>query len=219
MRIPPTTLAILTLACIAGSVADGADPLHVDIDRMIEAKAAGPVAKLADDAEFLRRVTLDLAGRVPTFKEATDFHADSTADKRAKLIDRLLASADFPRRMQEWFEVMVLERRAESSIKTEDWSKWLQTGFRDNTPWNQLVAKLLFVEKDDAANQPATKFLKATGRGGNSHQVPVRKLLGVFEGALDVGGQEVDPGRAPHPLEIEKRDLFVARVKGGSPMR
>ena len=171
MRISLTTLAIFALSGILVPTADGADPLHVDIDRMIEAKAAGSVAKLSDDAEFLRRVTLDLAGRVPTFQEATEFHADDTGDKRPKLVDRLLASPDFPRRMREWFEVMVLERRAEKSIKSEDWSKWLQAGFRENMAWNQLVAKLLFVEKDDAANQPATKFLKATGRGGNAHQV------------------------------------------------
>ena len=181
MRISPTTLAILVLSGILVPTANGADPLHVDIDRMIEAKVSGPVAKLSDDAEFLRRVTLDLAGRVPTFQEATEFHADDTGDKRPKLVDRLLASPDFPRRMREWFEVMVLERRAEKSIKSEDWSKWLQAGFRENMPWNQLVAKLLFVEKDDAANQPATKFLKATGRGGNAHQV-TQDIARIFLG-------------------------------------
>ena len=81
MRIPTTTLAILTLACIAGSVADGADPLHVDIDRMIAAKAAGPVAKPADDAEFLRRVTLDLAGRIPTTAETRAFVGSTAPTK------------------------------------------------------------------------------------------------------------------------------------------
>ena len=49
MRIFPTTLAIFALSGILVPTADGADPLHVDIDRMIEAKAAGPVAKLSDD--------------------------------------------------------------------------------------------------------------------------------------------------------------------------
>ena len=96
MRISLTTLAIFALSGILVPTADGADPLHVDIDRMIEAKAAGSVAKLSDDAEFLRRVTLDLAGRVPTFQEATDFHADDTGDKRPKLGDRLLASPTSP---------------------------------------------------------------------------------------------------------------------------
>jgi len=175
------SLATLALALAATQPVLAAEPLHVDIDRRIEARAGGAVAGLADDSEFLRRVTLDLAGRVPTAQETTAFLADDTVTKRAKLVDRLFASPDFPRRMQEWFEVMVLERRAEKTVKAEDWSKWLQAGFRDNTPWNQLVARLLFVEKDDAANQPATKFLKATGRGSNAHQV-TQDIARIFLG-------------------------------------
>ena len=180
MRIASLVLlATLTLATTRPLPA--AEPLHVDIDRLIEARAGGAVAGLADDAEFLRRVTLDLAGRVPTAQETTAFLADAAATKRTRLVDRLFDSPDFPRRMQEWFEVMVLERRAEKTVKSEDWSKWLQSGFRDNTPWNQLVARLLFVEKDDAANQPATKFLIASGRKGNAHQV-TQDIARIFLG-------------------------------------
>ena len=49
-----------------------------------------------DDATFLRRVTVDLCGRLPTAAEARAFLADTAADKRAKLIDRLLDSPDYP---------------------------------------------------------------------------------------------------------------------------
>jgi len=180
MRIA-SLVSLASLALATTQPLQAAEPLHVEIDRLIEARAGGAVAGLADDSEFLRRVTLDLAGRVPTAKETTAFLADETGTKRARLVDRLFDSPDFPRRMQEWFEVMVLERRAEKSVKAEDWSKWLQAGFRDNTPWNQLVARLLFVEKDDDANQPATKFLKATGRGGNTHQV-TQDIARIFLG-------------------------------------
>src|SRR6202044_2818249 len=48
-------------------------------------------APRADDAEFLRRVSLDLIGRIPTAAEVRAFLADSRADKRARTIDRLLA--------------------------------------------------------------------------------------------------------------------------------
>ncbi len=50
----------------------------------------------ADDATFLRRVTVDLCGRLPTTAEARAFLTDTAADKRAKLIDRLLDSPDYP---------------------------------------------------------------------------------------------------------------------------
>src|SRR5438067_2168650 len=49
-------------------------------------------APLSDDAEFMRRVQLDLFGRIPRFMEVDDFLKDNSADKREKLVDKLLES-------------------------------------------------------------------------------------------------------------------------------
>ena len=68
-------------------------------------------------AEFLRRVSLDLAGRIPSIQETRAFLQDTSADKRTKLIDRLLNSADYPRRMQEQFNIVLMERQIQA------WSK------------------------------------------------------------------------------------------------
>jgi hypothetical protein len=68
------------------------------IDREVEAmwkKAGVTPAPDASDAEFLRRVTLDIAGRIPTPEEASQFLADGASDKRARLVDRLLGSRDY----------------------------------------------------------------------------------------------------------------------------
>src|SRR5262245_15781697 len=65
-----------------------------EIDRLVEATwAAARVqpAAAADDAELLRRTTLDAIGRVPTLDEAESFLGDRAPDKRARLVDRLLA--------------------------------------------------------------------------------------------------------------------------------
>src|SRR5207302_8947370 len=51
---------------------------------------------ICNDATFLRRVTIDLCGRLPTAAEAVAFEADRAADKRARLIDKLLDSPDYP---------------------------------------------------------------------------------------------------------------------------
>lgn len=169
----------LAVGCCCTALAE--EPLHAKIDQLIDAAAGGPLASQADDAEFLRRATLDLAGRVPTVVEATTFLDDGDPEKRIKLIDRLFAAADYGRRMREFLEVMVLERRTEASIKSADWADYLRESFRQNRPWDTLVGKLLFVEKEDTKHQPAAKFILATGRKGNAHQT-TQDIARIFLG-------------------------------------
>ena len=88
--------------------------LPARVDTMIHDRAKGKTfSPLADDAEFLRRVTLDLAGRIPSAVEARAFLDDRSPDKRTRRIDALLAGAEYPRRMQELFHVMFVERLGE----------------------------------------------------------------------------------------------------------
>src|SRR5215207_3278411 len=105
MRLRFSDLRTFTRWVVGGMVALAAlvapaGPLHEEIDRLVGAKASGPVAERATDDEFLRRVYLDLTGSIPTADEARKFLDDKAADKREKLIDRLLASPEYARRMQ-----------------------------------------------------------------------------------------------------------------------
>src|SRR5262245_54565788 len=59
-----------------------------------KAKKLTPALRCTDE-EFLRRVSLDIIGRIPTVDEVQDFGKDKAADKRAKLVDRLLASKEY----------------------------------------------------------------------------------------------------------------------------
>jgi hypothetical protein len=105
-------LIVLAVASLltAGSALT-AEPLHQRIDALVAARAGGrPVSPPAGDAEFLRRVSLDLAGTIPTAAEARDFLQDRSPDKRARRIDQLLAGPAYPRPMQEAFHVMLMER-------------------------------------------------------------------------------------------------------------
>ena len=68
---------------------------YVDDEIFGALDAAGIVsAPLASDAEFLRRVSLDLTGRIPDVATVTAFLADPSGDKRSRMIDALLASGD-----------------------------------------------------------------------------------------------------------------------------
>src|SRR5688572_1441550 len=96
-------------------------------------------APRASDAEFLRRVTLDLAGTIPTAEQARAFLADPDAGKRDTLIDRLLASPDYARRMEQAITVMFLERRSGGKIPDGQWSDYLRKAFAANEPWDKIV--------------------------------------------------------------------------------
>jgi hypothetical protein len=167
MRIP-SWFGAVCLAISTGDAVAADDPLHIQVDRAIVAKAAGrAVTPLADDGEFVRRVYLDLAGRIPSGQEARTFLADSAADKRTKLIDQLLAGPDYPRRMQELAHVMLMERRGDST----EWLAFLKSSFEANKPLDQLVREMLNPDAKNDATRGAAFFL--TKRLENYGQNPV----------------------------------------------
>jgi len=174
-------LAVLIgLWVMLGGTAVAAPPLHEQIDRQIAAKAGGPVAEPATDAEFLRRLYLDLAGTIPTAEEARAFLADTAPDKRARLIDRLLASDDYARRMEQAFTVMLLERRVGTTITETDWQDYLRTSFAANKPWNQIVREIVAADGSDPAIRPGMKFFVDGGR--NDHHQMTQDVARLFLG-------------------------------------
>jgi hypothetical protein len=102
------------------------EPLHARVDRMIAADHFGPMAPLADDAEFLRRASLTLNGLIPSAADAKSFLDDKSPNKRVALVDRLLESPHFARHMADVFDVMFMERRAAVSTSAPEWKKYLR---------------------------------------------------------------------------------------------
>jgi len=141
---------------LAASAAGAAGPLHQQIDAIILVKAKGhAAAPLADDAEFVRRVYLDFAGRIPTGDETRAFLADAAPDKRARLIDKLLASPEYVRRMADAFHVMLMERLGDHP----EWTQYLEASFAANKPWDQMTREMLRASADDPATRGAAFFL------------------------------------------------------------
>jgi hypothetical protein len=136
-----------------------ATSLHEQIDALIERDAVGPLNPLASDADFLRRIHLDLAGVIPTAEEARAFLNDPDPEKRAKRIDALLDSPQFARQMALAFDLVLIERRADKSVKETDWEEYLRKSFADNKPLDQLFRELLVTDGSDEATRPAAKFL------------------------------------------------------------
>ena len=82
--------------------------LAASIDRIVEQAAVGPQAEPCSDADFVRRIHLDLVGVIPTPERVRAFLADAAADRRERLIDELMASRGFVRQMGLVFDAMLL---------------------------------------------------------------------------------------------------------------
>jgi len=137
------------------------EPLHQRIDQQIAGGLKNYdqlAAPLANDAEFLRRVSLDLTSRIPSSIETRAFLADTASDKRTKLIDKLLASPEYARRLQEFFDVLLLERRRDVKVPRSTWEEFLRTSFAANKPYDELVREILSSDGADPKTRPAAKF-------------------------------------------------------------
>lgn len=133
------------------------ESLHQRIDQRLTT-AAGLKPLRSSDAEFLRRVSLDLTGMPPTAEEARAFLADQSPDKRERLIDRLLASPQYARHLTSTLDLMLMERRANTHVSADDWQAWLFKSVKENKPWNVLAREILSADGDDPAMRPAARF-------------------------------------------------------------
>lgn len=117
------------------------------IDQEIAAKLGGakmPVSPRADDAEFLRRVYLDIAGKPPTRAAAAAFLADTDAGKRAKLVDTLLASEDYGRHFAErWVNLFYLSTVNQRPPEPDVFVHWLGKELSAGRPWDEIIRRIL----------------------------------------------------------------------------
>ncbi len=108
-----------------------------------ELRANPPVS----DVQFVRRVYLDLIGRIPTDQELVSFYEDKRKDRRARLIDDLLESPGHESHMFNWLGDMLRVKDEYYRIgKTWTFHTWLKSQLRENRPWDELVHDMLSAE-------------------------------------------------------------------------
>lgn len=99
------------------------------------------------DIQFVRRVYLDVIGRIPTDNELGSFFADSREDRRTKLIDQLLESPGHESHMFNWLGDMLRVKDDYYRIgKTWTFHTWLKTQLHENRPWDEMVYDMLTAE-------------------------------------------------------------------------
>ena len=138
-------------------------PVVAAIDRewrraLDEAKVA-PAAE-ADDAEFLRRVSLDLSGRVPSLWQARAFLDSKEPDKRRRLIDQLLSNKAYGQHLASSWRRLITPPDDGVKPQPDVLSPWLTEQFNHNRGWGEVVRELITAE-GSPRNNPQMAFILA----------------------------------------------------------
>lgn len=152
-----------------------------------------------DDPTWCRRVYLDLAGRIPTPNELGTFLNSRSKNKRATLVDQLLASNDFAVHMRELWDVLLMGRpkreNHEDRRKQNGWWDFLETSFRENRPWSETVRAMITARPATPEDKGASWFLYERR---NDHQAMAEAVAPV------VYGTRIDCAQChDHPLARE----------------
>ena len=118
-----------------------------EVDRMVERILAANGQKpnpLATDEQFLKRIYVDAIGRIPTATEAQAFLADRSADKRAKLIDKLVYSPGYSMQMFNWMaDLLRVKDTFNKGVPAFTFEDWLKSRLAANASWDRLVFEML----------------------------------------------------------------------------
>ena len=116
-------------------------------------------SEICTDEEFLRRVTIDINGRLPTEQEYTEFMTAADPNKRSKLVDRLLERKEFSEIWaMKWAELLMIKSNQNVSYKSAFlYSSWLTDKISNNVPINVMVKEMLSMSGGTFKN-PATNY-------------------------------------------------------------
>jgi hypothetical protein len=131
------------------------------IDQQIDARLRSEVvraADVADDAEFVRRIHLDLHGTVPTLEQTRRFLDDPGLDKRTRLVDSLLNDNRYGEYLADIWQAYLMSPLADDPTKRAGrFRDWLAAQF-NTKPWDQIVANLI-TASGKMEDNPAVTYL------------------------------------------------------------
>ena len=157
--------ALLTLGCTKTTVAPtrqvSSSTKHLDrhINAVLKREGIHP-SKISEDTEFLRRVHLDMTGRIPTPEEVLDFLKDGSSTKRQKKIEALLDSEDY---LDYWTGLWVnwlIGRRSDTDSQRLGLRLWVRDALGKNMPYNQFVQELITADGELRDNGAGNYILR-----------------------------------------------------------
>jgi hypothetical protein len=189
---PPMKLRLTALLFIASLTSAGALSLEevqakaAQIDKLVatnlEKQKIQANAPVSDDV-FVRRIYLDIAGRIPSLKESADFLADKAPDKRAKLIDELLASDGYVQNFYN-FWADILRIRSQLAVGNSQpagaaYSNWLRESLAKNMPYDDMVREMVTASGKTYENGAVGFYLRDYNMPLDNMAVTTQVFLGT----------------------------------------
>lgn len=142
-------------------------------------KAGQKPNALASDEQFIRRIYLDLAGRIPTRQETLDFLNDSSASKRASVIDKLVNDDGFASHMFNYFSDMLRVADDAQKAKFFTYQEWLKKQLAENRPWNEMVKDMMVADGKLLDNGATGYLLRDRGMRLDNLSLTLSTFLGA----------------------------------------
>lgn len=152
-------LALVTSIVPAAEIFPTDKPIEAAIDyyvdQLMKADGITPAGQ-ADDATLIRRLTLDLVGRIPTQAEVTAYVTSTNPNKRAELVDRLIASPGFIRHQATQFDLM-LNANSENRRSVRE---YLAGALKDGKGWDKIFRDLMLPDETDPKLKGTSEYLR-----------------------------------------------------------
>ena len=182
MKLKITCLT-LALACIAAGARAAALPESGKIDDILAKewqKFELKPNEAAGDEVFLRRIYVDVIGRIPTVAEARAFLASTDKDKRAKLIDQLLADDGYVANYFNYFaDILRLQTDTKGQLTGYAYADWLKGALKKNQPWDSMVRELLTTDGSSWESGAVGFYMRDQGMQLDHLAATVQVFLGT----------------------------------------
>ncbi len=162
----------------AYSAPKSANAIDMAVFRRLEELRIRP-SRPTTDIEFLRRASIDMTGRLPTASEARAFVEETSEDKRARLIDRLLASPAFADHWaRKWADLLRVEEKSLDAKGVAAFYEWIRDAIEQDKPQDAFVRELL-TATGSTYDAPATNFYRALRKADLRAEAVAQVFLGT----------------------------------------
>ena len=175
------------------------------------------------DSEFLRRVSLDVIGLLPTVEETRAFLADPSPEKRSRLIDRLLERPEYAAYWgQRQADLLRVTRQSLTQEGARRYYDWIVESVRSNQPFDQFVRELLTAE-GDTYEHPSANYFRAASDTNSVTESTVQLFMGVRIGCAKCHNHPFDRWTQDNYYGIAavfdrvRRDLVPVPPREGEP--